>query len=400
MKSKKILILAVLTVVGIISAILVNLEPPPNVPQSGELVFPQLMSVINDVSEMKVETKEQTVTLVRKENGWGVKEKSGYGADVEKVKAALVGMAELRLQDPKTKSPELYDRLGLLDKDQQGSTSMTVSLKTENNTQVAQVIIGNQKPAKSNPRLSEIYIRKLDDPQTWLAVGNLRLDRLPEEWLDKEITALPSKRIKHVRITHPDGEVLNLSKERPKDIDFQLDSLPTGYKVSSPFNLNNVVGTLVQLSLEDVRKESEAEFNPKSGVAGMVETFDGLRLRVQTAQEGEKVFGKFSAEFDQALIEPVEDLKPTEEKNPDAQTKKDADKPSPEKENAVGSKEKSSDKDTDSQKKEESLLKKPEEVQKEVEDFNKRVGGWIYELPKFRVENFAKRKKDLITNKS
>ncbi|MDR4487988.1 MAG: hypothetical protein R3B83_10780 [Nitrospirales bacterium] len=42
-------------------------------------------------------------------------------------------------------------------------------------------------------------------------------------------------------------------------------------------------------------------FNPKSGVAALVETFDGLRLRVQTAKEGEKVYGKFSAEFDQTL---------------------------------------------------------------------------------------------------
>ena len=345
--------------------------------------------VINDVSEILVETKEHTITLVRGNGEWGVKEKSGYRADVEKVKSALVGLAELRFLDPKTKNPELYDRLGLLSKNQDGSTSLTISLKTGKSAPIAQVVIGNQKPAKSNPRLSEIYIRTPEDPQTWLVTGNLRLDRLPEEWLDKEITALPTKRVRHVQVTHPDGEVLHLSKGKPEDMDFQLDSIPSGYKVSSSFNLNNVVGTLVQLSLEDVHKESEMEFKADTGVKAMVETFDGLRLHVQTAKEGEKVFGKFSVEFDQSMANTAEENKPAKE---------EPQQPSGKKQEAAPASEKTpSEKQPDASKKEESLLKKPEDVQQEVAAINKRVGGWMYELPKFRVENFAKHKKDLIS---
>lgn len=389
MKTKTIGILAGLTLLGTLVAALVSREPATPTPQSGEPVFPQLMSVINDVSEILVETKEHTITLIRGDSQWGVKEKSGYRADVEKVKSALVGLAELRLQDPKTKNPELYDRLGLLSKEKDGSTSLTLSLKTGESPPIAQVVIGNQKPAKSNPKLSEIYIRKPEDPQTWLVTGNLRLDRLPEEWLDKEITALPTKRVRHVQVTHPDGEVLHLSKEKPEDMDFQLDSIPTGFKVSSTFNLNNVVGTLVQLSLEDVRKESEIEFHSDNGIKAMVETFDGIRLHVQTAQVGEKVFGKFSAEFDQSLVKMTEENKPAKDEPQQSSEKKQ--------EGAPTTEEKPAEKKPDAPKKEESLLKKPEEVQQEVAAFNTRAGGWIYELPKFRVENFAKHKKDLIS---
>jgi len=393
MNTKTIGILAALTLIGIVVAALVTQEPTTTDPQGGERVFPQLMSVINDVSEMKVETKEHTITLVRGENEWGVKEKAGYPANVEKVKSALVGLADLRLQDPKTKNPDLYDRLGLLDTDQEGSTSTRITLKTGEDTPVAQVVIGNQKSAKSNPRLSEIYIREPNDPQTWLAIGNLRLDRLPEEWLDQEITAFPTKRVRHVQVTHPDGEVLHLSKQNPEDMDFQLDSIPTGFKVSSNFNLNNVVGTLVQLSLEDVKKDSEVTFNPKTGVSAIVETFDGLRVRVQTANEGEKIYGKFSAEFDQDLVRPIGEDDPTPEESEKVSTEK------PEQSKAESEKN-LSEKNPDALKKKDSLLNKPDEVQAEVAAFNKRVNGWIYELPKFRVENFAKRKKDLLTNQS
>ena len=118
MKSKTIGLLAVITIVGIMFAVFANREPATSLPKSGQLLFPDLMSVVNDVNEVVIETTEQTMTLVRGEQTWGVKEKAGYRADMEKVKKMLVGLADLRIHEPKTKNPELYERLGLQDKDQ------------------------------------------------------------------------------------------------------------------------------------------------------------------------------------------------------------------------------------------------------------------------------------------
>ncbi|MBA3965764.1 MAG: hypothetical protein H0X47_08305 [Nitrospirales bacterium] len=124
----------------------------------------------------------------------------------------------------------------------------------------------------------------------------------------------------------------------------------------------------------------------------MLETFDGLRLHVQTANQEAKVFGKFSAEFDQKLVQPVE-ATPSSEKGETVPAQDSA-----QDEKAMGSPEgKQPDKKQgELSSKEESILKKPEEVQKEVEAFNQRVQGWTYELPTFRVENFSKTKKDFL----
>ena len=392
MNVKTLGILAALTIAGIVLAIFVNQKPASQFPQSGELLFPELLSVVNDVNEIVVETKDQTVTLMRGENAWRVKEKAGYRADVEKVKQTLIGLAELRILEPKTKNPELYDRLGLQDKDQEGSLSTTVTLKTPNNPEAAKVILGNQRPAKGNPRMSEIYARKPGDPQTWLTTGNLPLEKVAGEWLDKEITALTTKRVHQVTVRHPGGDTLLVSKDKPEDLDFQLDSIPAGSKVASQFNVNNVVGTLVQLSLEDVKEAQEVNFQDRSGVTAVLETFDGLRLEVQTVKQEDKIFGKFSAEYDQNLVQPV-DATPSSEKGetvpaPDSTEDEKAPQSSEAKNVAEVQEELSP--------KEDSILKKPEEVQREVEAFNKRVGGWAYELPAFRVENFSKAKKDLL----
>lgn len=394
MKAKALGILAGITIVGIVVAVFVNQEPASQLPNSGELLFPSLLSGVNDVSEVVVETKDQTVTLVREENIWGVKEKAGYRADVEKVKQTLIGLAELRILEPKTKNPELYDRLGLQDKEQEGSLSTTVTLKTPNNPGAALVILGNQRPAKGNPRMSEIYARKPGEPQTWLTIGNLPLEKVAGEWLDKEITALTTKRVHRVTVTHPDGETLLVSKDKPEDLDFQLDSIPAGFKVASQFNVNNVVGTLVQLSFEDVKEEQEVNFQDRSGVTAVLETFDGLRLHVQTAKQDDKIFGKFSAEFDQKLVQPVE-ATPSSEKGETVSAKDSA-----QDEKAMGSpKRKQPDEEQgELSSKKEPILEKPEEVQGEVEAFNHRTEGWVYELPAFRVENFSKAKKDLLAS--
>jgi len=393
MKSKTIGILAGITILGIVVALLVNRQTTSHLPKSGQLLFPQLLSMVNDVNEVVVETKDQTVTLVRGENAWGVKEKAGYRADVEKVKQTIIGLAELRILEPKTKNPELYERLGLQDKEQEGSLSTTVTLKTPNNPEAALLVVGNQRPAKGNPRMSDIYVRQPGDPQTWLVMGNLPLEKVAGEWLDTEITALTSKRVHRVTVTHPGGETLLVSKNKPEDLDFQLDSVPTGYKVASQFNVNNVVGTLVQLSLEDVKKEGEVNFEGHSGVRAVLETFDGLRLHVQTAKEEDKIFGKLSAEFDPALVMSV-DASPSSEKEKKVQAFAST---QDEKTTELKEGDQPAEKQSEPTPKEDSVLKKPEEVQKEVEALNQRVKGWVYELPTFRVENFAKSKKDLLS---
>ena len=58
MKSKTIGLLAGITLVGIVLAIVVNREPTTTIPQSGQLLFPEFMSVVNDVNEVAIETNK------------------------------------------------------------------------------------------------------------------------------------------------------------------------------------------------------------------------------------------------------------------------------------------------------------------------------------------------------
>ena len=259
-------------------------------------------------------------------------------------------------------------------------------------------MIGQQRPDKSAPTLSEIFVRKPENPQTWLVVGKLQLENILTEWLDKEIVDIEGTRIQRVKVTHPAGEVLTIQKNKPDDLDFQIDDIPKGYKISSQFNVNNVASTLGKLALNDAKKEQKVDFENKPGVNAILQTFDGLQLNVQTAKDGETSYAKISLTFDPSIVYKVEETGQLAEEE---ETKEETIKSSDNKEET--SKPEATRKqegDDEGKKPEESpqlKIKSAEEVQKEVAAINKRLHGWVFEIAKFKVENFSKKKKELIT---
>jgi hypothetical protein len=385
MKAKTLGILAGITIVVIVVAVFLNQETTKPLSQGRGLVCPELMAKINDVTELTIESMDETITLVRQENRWGVKEKDHYPAALDKVKGALVGMAELRFREPKTRNPDLYEKLGLQDQTNEGSRTTLFTIRTNHTQEAAKLLIGDQRPAKGNPSLSEIYVRKPDDPQIWLVTGKLPLERTVTEWLDKDILDLAGTRVHRVRVMHPGGEILTIQKKSPDDLDFDVADMPKGYKIQSQFNVNHVVTTLAKLTMDDVKKEETNDSEGKPGVKAVLETFDGLQVTVQTITKDETVYGKVSAKFDPSLVYKVEEPEGPAEKEDQSQEKKaEASKTGP-------------SKTSDPPK---PKIQTAEEVKEEAIAMNKKLSGWIFELPKFKVDNFSKKKEDLIAKES
>lgn len=385
MKARTLGILAGITVIVIGVAVFLNQETTNPPSQNRGPVFPDLMSKINDVTELSIKSMGETVTLVRKEGTWGVKEKESYPAALDKVKSLLIGIAELRFREPKTNNPELYEKLGLQDQKKEGSRATLVTVGINQDQVAAKLLIGDQRPAKGNPSLSEIYVRKPEDFQTWLVTGKLPLERAVTEWLDQDILSLPGTRVRGVEIIHPGGESLKIHKVSPDALDYQVADMPKGYKVKSQFNVNNVVTTLSKLTLDDVKKMETMESEGKAGVKAVLETFDGLQVTVETLEKDETVYGKITAEFNPSLVYKVDDAgepaqteeesKEKESEAPEADTSETSESPKP-------------------------TIKPAEEVKDEVTEMNKKLGKWVYELPKFKVDNFSKKKEELITKES
>lgn len=380
MNIKTLTILGIITVALIGMAILMSQQKETALPQTGQPVFPGLMSKINEVSELVVNVQSETMTIVRDGESWNVKEKDNYPANMGKIREVLIGLGELKILEAKTKKPELYEKLGLENVEAEGSISTGVTLKDSAGTTLAEVIIGKQRPSKGNPNQDEVYVRKVGDPQTWQAIGKLSVEKNLSEWLDKDFLEVEPKRVRRVRITHPDNTTLVLEKENPDDLDFKVTNLLEGEEIQSQFSVNHIVSTVTSLSLDDVQPNSEISFEDESVVTATFETFDGLEGTVKLFRKDEKNYVKVSAVFNADLIWKSE---PEEDSETETQAEGEGDQ------------------GQDMEKEETVKLEKPKikpeaEVKAEIKALNKKVKEWIYIIPKFRADTILKKPEDLI----
>ncbi len=383
MRLKTLGILAVIAALLMLVTVFLAQREEPAPPQTGQPVFPGLKATINDVSEVSLSTQSGTITIHKDKAAWRIKEKHDYPADLGKVRGALIGLAELKILELKTRKPDLYEKLGLQDVDAEGSLSTGVTLKDAEGNILAEVILGNDRLAQGNRDQKEMFVRKPGNPQTWLAVGKLSVEKNPGEWLDKELTQIETERVRRLIVTHPDKTRLVVEKAKPTDLNYQVANLPEGLEIESQFTVNNVVSTVTSLSLDDVKPQNEVPFDDQPVVTAVFETFDGLQGTVQLLPKDEKNYVTISAVFNAGLVwnpEPEKEAEPEKESEPQADEQSDVD---------------TQNKDAGTNP-EQPKIKAEAEVKAEIEALNKRVGDWVYIIPKFRADTLLKKPQDIL----
>lgn len=266
--------------------------------RSEALVFDGLAEKANDVAEIVVRSEEGAVTVRRGENGWVVPEKNGHPARLDKVREAIVGMAELRLFEPKTRSADKFSRLQVEDVDAENSASLLVTLADDKGTEMAKIIVGKGRNNLAGPVSTGVYVRRQGSEQTWLARGQLAPSRNAEDWLLKEIVDVPSARVSQVTTRSGDGVVFSVAKKTERDANFEIADLPGDAKLkkNARGTVNGLAGVLGGLELEDVVVASD--FDRSQSGAATVKTFDGLTVEVALFADDKKTWVRLTATGD------------------------------------------------------------------------------------------------------
>ena len=288
------LLAAALVVLGAV-ALLAQYDPQPPAPGGG-LLLPDLgedLDLINQVSVVGAGS-EPVATLVRGEDGsWSVAEKDGYPADVDKVRQTLIGLAEARIVEPKTANPDFYDRLGVEGVDDEAAGGVAVML-TGADTPV-NVIVGDSEGA------SQVYVREVDQAQSFLVDRNPDVGNETTDWLATEIVAIPGSRMARVTVTHPDGEVVTVSKADSEQSNFDVENIPPGREVQYASIANVMGNVLSNLNLQDVEPRTATD-EPVT-VTEFV-TFDGLAVLAESIEREDEPWVAFRAEYRPPVEEP------------------------------------------------------------------------------------------------
>ncbi len=286
MQTKGLIALVVATVIVAAAAIALSLSGIRSVADagSGQTVFANFAAKIGDVAMLKIVGTGGTVTLQRESQGWTIGEKGGFPADPARIRQVLLGFAELKLVEPKTRSADSYPRLDVEDPGKEGGHARLVEIYDATGSKLGELIVGKRRPDRLGSGADGLYIRRPGDAQAWLAQGSVDLPTETKEWLDKKIVSIAPSRIRTVTLSHDDGTALVLKRDK-EDAKFAIEGAPAETKFKSDAAIAEPAGILDGLQLSDVRPLAEVQFPAEGLSRAEWTTFDGLAITAETFEK-------------------------------------------------------------------------------------------------------------------
>lgn len=292
------LVVAVALVVGL----LISNTPEPALEGSGQPLVPGMMEKLNDVSRIEV-TSTESFELVQEAAGWVIPERDDYVAATEAVRDLLLGLASLKRQEAKTKTPSLYAKLGLSEPASEGSEAVGYRLKDNQGHIIASVRLGTRKVALSNPDASQLYVLSGDDPQAWLVEGEIPDHRTLLDFVSEKLIQIERSRIANVSLTHDDGRVVELSRKDSAAESFEVLNATGPIKEDVQWQIDDIGYALAHMTLKGIYPAARvASLSPILQVD--LSTFDGLTVNLSAypAVDGVSKIARLRASLNELSI--------------------------------------------------------------------------------------------------
>lgn len=340
----------------------ISVDKAPQTDLTRSALYLNLLDQLNDVTRIELQAAKTKTTLVRGAEQWTVANRDNFPADAKAIKRLLLQLADLQIVEAKTGLPENYGRIGVAAPGA-GSDSLLIELHGAKNNKLLAVILGK---VRDGGQKKQRYVRRADEPQSWLVNGTIDGTADPITWLDARIADIDTARVRHLEITPQEGPAVVIEKARPKDNFFDLRNVPAGREARS----KALVSSLGALLL-DLRFNSVGAATRFAGVKPLrrtkVQTFDGLLVQVEEFEADGKTFARFDFDYDPKLVH--DDVAKDGTAAPPADATA-TDKPG-----------------NDAEK---------ESVQQEAARLKARVADWVYELPDYKTRLLSKRLDDLV----
>jgi hypothetical protein len=309
MKQKGLIALLLATAVAVVAAVLVSFSSngSSNDPRVNTLVLPEIGKQLGAVARVTLVHGGAKTTLLRRADKWVVEDKGDYPADATRLHATLIGLAELRYVERKTRKPELYPRLAVEDPGKPGAKATLVTVSDAKGSLIGEIIAGKRRIDELGGGTDGIYLRKPGDAQSWLARGTLDLPEDAADWLDRRIVDVPSTAVKEVKLTAADGSTLDIARDKP-EAKLALKNAPADAKLKSDDALVEPTTALASLTLADVRPAAAMPFPDKGVSKAEFTTFDGLTIKVAVVDEAGKSWARFQASGAGAAEKRAKDL--------------------------------------------------------------------------------------------
>lgn len=255
----------------------------------GALMFPNLAPALQQAAKVEITHQgKQTIIEKRSDGGWGVVSMRDYPVQEAKLRGLLTAMTELRLTEPRTSDPSEFSRLGVDDPNAAASSADLLRVVDATNKPIAALIVGHRRVRTQAEVPEEVYVRRPDENQSWLAEGSLQVDADAEQWLDRTVMNIGHDRIASVTVG---DQALTFGRQDGK---FALTE-PADHPKLEDYKVDDVARALELLTFQAVKADADA---PGTAAGHSVfTTNDGLAVAVTVlhgAQADKNVWARFA----------------------------------------------------------------------------------------------------------
>src|SRR5690606_39094065 len=152
----------------------------------------------------------------RGESGWTVSERNDYPADEAKLRKLLLSVAEAKVVEEKTSNPESYSTLGVEDISKSDAGGM--QLEIEGTKAPVKLIVGKHASGASSH-----YVRRADEPKSWLINKSLDTSSSADQWLRKSILDVSADRVQSAEVKIGKAKPYTALKKTRADEDFAVE---------------------------------------------------------------------------------------------------------------------------------------------------------------------------------
>lgn len=291
MRARTVIILVVIGILAVAGGWYFGTARQPSEQQAynaGKLMFPDLAPRLQDAARIEITHEGKTTAIVKHGDTWGLEDRGGYRVQAAKLRGMLTALTELHLVEPRTTDPAQFNRLGLEDPNGKTGTSNLLRILDASGKPIVAVIVGHRRVRTQGNVPEQVYVRRPEENQTWLAEGSLQADADAQLWLERDIMNIDHARIASVHVNHGD-EALEFAREGEK---LALKS-PQDHPPLDDYKLDDIDRALELLTFQDVQTDKEP-VGDKVGQS-VFTTSDGLAITATVFKGDKDIWVRFAA---------------------------------------------------------------------------------------------------------
>ena len=216
----------------------------------GAAILPGLLESVNNISQIQISQagNENVVTLKVSGDGWVIEERNDYPADISKIRAVALALAQANIVEEKTSNPDLYHKLGVESIDLADAQGMQVKIDYGKQSQT--LIVGKPGPQLNKNR----YVRLADSDTSWLVNRKIDVKHDVAYWLRKDLFSVEPDEVLKVEIVMPDDARLVIENSSSEENTFIVANLSDPDSQVVQAELDQVTNALSSFQLLDVTK--------------------------------------------------------------------------------------------------------------------------------------------------